>query len=51
MKQEKKSYEAPTLTIHGSFEKITQQYGSDMTDVPFGTSSGVSGGVTGPYGS
>lgn len=48
---QKKQYVTPDLTTYGTLEKLTQQFGSDMTDVPFGTGVAAAGpgGVTGPF--
>ena len=46
---QKKQYVTPDLTIYGTLEKLTQQFGSDMTDVPMGTTNSGPGSVTGAF--
>lgn len=36
MKEVKKQYQAPTLTVHGNVEEITSLGGGSVTDTPMG---------------
>jgi hypothetical protein len=40
---QKKSYTAPSLTVHGTVDEITKQGGFTQTDVPQGTPIGPDG--------
>ena len=43
MKTRKNNYAAPTLTVYGNVENLTQQGGASSTDVPLGTPVGPDG--------
>ncbi len=46
---EKKIYTTPELIVHGDVENLTQQGGSEATDVPQGTPNAGPGTVTGDF--
>jgi hypothetical protein len=49
MKNAKKSYETPSLTVHGTVAELTLQGGGGLVDVPGGTPTNTPGGVTGTH--
>lgn len=44
-----KEYISPELVVYGNIEKLTEQGGTEATDVPIGTPNTGPGSVTGDF--
>lgn len=49
MKIEKKTYEIPQLTVHGTVEDLTLQGGGALADIPIGAGDPIGPGDTGSH--